>query len=111
MKKTTASGRPAVDPTNPAVPDPGLKDNGQHKDYWILSAEERAKGFIRPVREVYFHLKCGTTTRMSLAIAETYARDPFFYGSTFCCFCCKHYPVGADGEFVWEDNHQQKVGT
>ena len=43
---------------------------------------------------------CGATTSMRQAIAETYARQPTFYGSTFCCHCGKHYPVA---EFVWED--------
>jgi len=43
---------------------------------------------------------CGTTTTMELAIAETYARDPHFYGYTYCVNCSKHLPVG---EFVWED--------
>jgi hypothetical protein len=38
---------------------------------------------------------------MSRAIAETYARDPAFYGSTFCVHCRTHFPVGEQGEFVW----------
>lgn len=42
---------------------------------------------------------CGTVTTMGQALAETYARDPKFYGGTFCCGCGKHYPVS---EFVWE---------
>jgi hypothetical protein len=53
---------------------------------------------------------CGTLTTMGLALAETYARDPKFYSGTFCCGCGKHYPVGADGEFVW-DGTDQRVGT
>lgn len=46
---------------------------------------------------------CGTSTKMGQAIAETYARDPKFYGATFCCGCNKHLPVG---EFVWEGTDQ-----
>jgi hypothetical protein len=46
---------------------------------------------------------------MGQAIAETYARDPHFYGATFCVRCSKHRPVGEDGEFVWDDG--TKVGT
>ncbi len=87
-----------------------LKPNGQQKDYVVLSAEERAKGFVRPVRQSYTHLKCSTDTRMGLAIAETYARDPYFYSGTFCVACRGHFPVGADGEFVWQDT-DIKVGT
>lgn len=39
--------------------DPNLrevKDNGQNKAYLILSDEERAKGFVRPVRCSYVHI-------------------------------------------------------
>lgn len=53
---------------------------------------------------------CGTVTTMGRALAETYARDPAFYGSTFCCGCGAHYRVGADGEFVW-DGTEERVGT
>jgi hypothetical protein len=52
---------------------------------------------------------CGARTTMAPAIAETYARNPAFYGGTFCVGCAKHLPVGADGEFVWEDG--TRVGT
>jgi hypothetical protein len=43
--------------------------------------------------------KCGTTTTMGRALAETYARDNTYYGATFCCHCREHLPVS---EFVWE---------
>lgn len=46
--------------------------------------EERAKGFVRPYRAVYVHEACGSETRMGVAIAETYARNPTFYGATYC---------------------------
>lgn len=77
--------------------------------YLVLSDEERAKGFIRPYRESYKHTTCGQTTTMGSAIAATYARDPSFYGATFCVSCSKHRPVGLNGEFVWFDG--SKVGT
>lgn len=54
---------------------------------------------------------CGSVTTMSLPIAETYAREPGFYGSTYCCTCRRHLPVGRDGEFVWDDGSGQRVGT
>ena len=41
---------------------------------------------------------CGSVTTMGRALSETYARDPKFYGSTFCCHCNRHLPVA---EFVW----------
>lgn len=87
-----------------------LKPNGQQHDYVVLAEEERAKGFVRPVRRSYRHLKCGGVTTMGQTLAETYARDPGFYSGTFCCDCGSHFPVGTDGEFVW-DGSSEKVGT
>jgi hypothetical protein len=138
--------------------DPGLKEieqTGMQKSYLVLSEEERAKGFVRPVRHSYVHKGiqpkyptreltayehtqydkygyvlyepypdgsgvcgrfwtkeqlnsgCGTMTTMGQALAETYARDPKFYGGTFCCGCGKHFPVE---QFVW-DGTDQVVGS
>lgn len=85
------------------------KPDGQHERHPGLPAEEIAKGFVRPLRHSYVHEKCGTETRMPHHCAETYARQPNFYGRTFCCRCGDYFPVGADGEFVWDDG--TKVGT
>jgi len=71
----------------------------QAEAYLILSKEERAKGLVRPVRLSYKHNECGGVTTMNFALAETYARDPKFYGGTYCVHCQKHRPVA---EFVWE---------
>lgn len=68
--------------------------------YLVLSDEERAKGFVRPVRLKYVHDTCGAATTMSQPIAETYARDPHFYGATYCGHCRMHRPVS---EFRWDD--------
>ena len=148
---------------SPVTPDHrDIQADGMQKGYVVLSAEERAKGFIRPVRQSYRHVGirpkyplrdlppkeldmytaegyvkyemypeshpfqpvvrgkywteaqlrsgCGAVTTMGLALAETYARDPVFYGSTFCSVCRKHFPVGINGEFVW-DGTDEKVGT
>ena len=83
---------------------------GMQQGYVVLAEEERAKGFVRPVRRTYTHLKCGEETTMGQTIAETYARDPFFYSGTYCAICRAHFPVGADGEFVWTLTGE-KVGT
>jgi hypothetical protein len=94
--------------------DPGLRsvdpDTGMQESYLVLSDEERAKGFVRPVRSTYIHLTCGGATTMGLALAETYARDPRFYSGTYCARCRGHFPVGAEGEFVW-DGTDIRVGT
>jgi hypothetical protein len=85
--------------------------------YLVLSDAERAKGFVRPFRSSYRHQdpECGAVTRMSTAIAETYARQPSFYGATYCCACRMHRPVGIHGEFTWltEDgaDTNELVGT
>lgn len=96
---------------------------GQQKGYVVLTAEERAKGFVRPVRQTYTHVGvltemegadgstfqqriggCGSDTTMGMPIAETYARDPSFYSGTFCCFCKEHRPLT---EFVWKGTDEQ----
>ena len=109
--KTTLTGNPPADGhwdgPAPAPVDPVTK---QHGDHWVLPAEDRAKGLVRPVRVSYRHEKCGTITTMPKPIAETYAKTPSFYGTTFCCGCQKYLPVGGTGEFVWLDDGS-KVGT
>lgn len=75
--------------------------------YLVLSEAERAAGFVRPVRRSYVHDTCGSVTTMSQPIAETYARDPRFYGATYCATCRMHRPVA---EFVW-DGTDLRVGS
>jgi len=89
--------------------------------YLVLSEEERAKGFVRAVRTEYVHYQglggCGAVTWMALPLAETYARDPSFYGGTWCGGCKDHHPVGSTrGQFYWLDPvtrqpTDEKVGT
>lgn len=149
-------------PNNPCLKK--IKEDGQQACYLVLSDEERAKGFVRPVRRSYKHVGiagpqcplrdltekeketwkddsdpfvkfeiypntqiatgrywtqkqldsinkgCGGVTTMGQAIAETYARNPYFYGGSFCVQCGKHFPVGEDGEFIWIDDGT-RVGT
>ena len=51
---------------------------------------------------------CGATTTMAMEIDETYARDPNYYGSTWCTTCKKHINVG---EFIWNDGSNEIVGS
>ncbi|MET3652504.1 hypothetical protein [Dyella japonica] len=110
-----------TDPNDPRIRRFGDPEIGkQNAAYLVLSEEERAKGFVRQVRRTYVHqfmldgspvpyplmsrnglAGCGVATTMSLPLAETYARDPSFYGATWCCGCGKHLPVS---EFTWEDH-------
>jgi hypothetical protein len=93
------------DPTEEKLPD------GQLANHYVLCAEDRAKGRVEPYRDSYIHEKCGGLTRMPAACAETYAVQPSYYGSTFCCHCGGYFPVGENGEFVWDTVSNQKVGT
>ena len=90
------------DRNDPRLPEPKFGPDEtpvpQQEVYLVLSEEERAKGYVRPYREVYLHTTCGTETRMGRAIAETYARNPKFYGGTYCVACRMHRPLT---EFVW----------
>lgn len=92
---------------SPVTPDHReLREDGQQKGYVVLSEEERAKGFLRPVRTSYIHDACRTITTMHIGIAETYARDPQFYTGTFCVHCRMHFPLT---EFKWLDG--SRVGS
>jgi len=107
-KTTLSDGSPVTEDHRELRPD------GQQKGYIVLSDAERAKGFVRPFRDAYRHLKCGAITTMSRSIAETYAADPFFYSGTFCATCRAHFPVGEDGQFTWyemDGTEGPKVGT
>lgn len=98
------------DPNDPRLTrGPDKEPVQQAPVYLVLTDAERARGFVRPVRLSYTHTVCGATTTMNRAIAETYARDPQFYGSTYCTGCGMHRPVGQVGEFVWSDG--TKVGS
>ena len=153
---TLTDGSPVTDNHREINPTTGMQ-----KDYVVLSEEERAKGFVRPVRSSYIHVgppvpqyplrelteseqrrheaqeyvryekypgeiagrfwtqaelervwnPCDSLTTMGQALAETYAREPAFYGGTFCAACGAHFPVGAQGEFIWDDGTGEKVGT
>jgi hypothetical protein len=50
---------------------------------------------------------CGGVTKMGYELSATYARDPGFYGATYCVRCQMHRPVR---EFVW-DGTEDRVGS
>jgi hypothetical protein len=108
------------DPNDPRLTHgPDDAPHGMAEVYLVLSEDERAKGFIRPLRRSYVHVGidgteaartgkgCGVQTHMGLALCETYARQPSFYGATFCVGCQMHLPVA---EFVWAEDGQ-RVGS
>lgn len=100
------------DPNDPRL-SRGIDDEpqAQNEVYLVLSEEERAKGFVRPLRTAYVHVRgeraCHSVTTMGLALSETYARDPKFYGATYCVRCSMHLPVA---DFDW-DGTTDAVGS
>lgn len=94
------------DPSDPRLTHgPDTAPVEQADVYLVLSEEERAKGFTRPLYHTYQHNQCSAEptpfrarTMMAQPIAETYARDPKFYGGTYCMHCKMHRPVA---EFTW----------
>lgn len=121
-KRVLTDGSPVTDDHREINP-----VSGQQKGYVVLSADERARGFARPVRQTYTHVGkvtrmvndhngmewdqrvggCGSDTTMGLELAETYARCPSFYSGTFCVVCRTHKPLD---EFVWKGTDEQ-VGS
>jgi hypothetical protein len=110
MAKCTVSGDLPTNDLDAPIPTDEKRPDGQNKDHWVMCQTEiMEKGFKRPIRKTYIHEKCKTSTSMPQSIAETYAADPYYYGSTFCCNCGDYFPVGIAGEFIWEDG--TKVGS
>ena len=74
-------------------------------EYLMLNrnADELAKGFVRPFRNKYIHSKCGKETIMGDKLSQTYAREPKFYGATYCVGCSAHFPVS---EFNWSADNE-----
>lgn len=60
--------------------------------------------FVAPVRKVYVHKKCNTSTSCPNHVAETYAKHPNFYDRTFCVGCRDYLPIS---EFHWKDDGVQ----
>lgn len=89
-----------TDPKDPRLTH-GVDDKPvpQAETYLVLSDDELNKGYVRPFRNKYKHITCGTITTMGDKLSATYARDPKFYGATYCCNCQMHKPVS---EFIWE---------
>jgi hypothetical protein len=90
-----------TDPDDPALN--CILPGGQQEKYLVLSEEERAKGFVMPVYRSYRHIRCGAVTTMGVALCETYARNPRFYGGTFCCHCGSHFYLRdvTGWQFLW----------
>lgn len=65
--------------TDPAQVDRTLGPDGQQRTYLVLSAEERAKGFVRPVRHSYKHvgIRPDRTRPLTAEEKERYAAEGY----------------------------------
>ena len=83
------------------------EERERYKDYGyagFIPEEKRESAVIGTfIKQSDLKSGCGTETTMGNALAETYARDPKFYGATYCCGCGKHLPVQ---EFVWKGTNE-----
>ena len=108
MSRELLSGKPVPEDYSHTEIDPAT---GMQKDYIVLSADERAKGFVKPVRRSYIHNVCASLTTMGRALEETYAHNPRFYSGTFCAGCHKHFNLDQfqfeDGEPMDPDRQQE----
>ena len=88
-----------------------VDENTEHAAFNYISFEEYPKSDSPVIGRFWTRTQlesgCGSMTSMGLALAETYARDPSYYGATFCCKCGGHFPVA---EFVW-DGTSEIVGS
>ena len=98
-----------VGPPGPKYPLRGLTEEeeenhrGRYAVYEEYPEEEAAVGRFWTQKHLDEVAKCGcgAVTKMGLALCETYARDPHFYGATYCVGCRMHKPVD---EFIWEED-------
>jgi len=56
------------------------------------------------------HFGCGRKTSIDMQMALNFAGNPKFYRSARCSHCDNHFPVGDNGQFIWEDT-TVRVGT
>ena len=98
----TSKGK-TIEDTGTATPTDSRLSDGQHTDFYVLSPEERKKGWVRPYRDTYKHVsKCNKETKIAAkAICETFAKEPSYYGRTFCTECCDYFPLI---EFNWVED-------
>ncbi len=113
-----------VGPTGPRFPTRGLtaEEHERYDSYGYVQFEVYPEGHKGSSIGRFWTQKdldrigkgCKKITTMGRTIAETYARDPFFYSGTFCCHCGAHFPVGENGEFTWyemDGREGPRVGT
>lgn len=82
-------------------------DDVNHEGECTVWAPVDSEAALMKARDRHVLGGCGSVTSMGRALSETYARNPKFYGATFCVTCNRHLPVA---EFVWTADGQ-RVGS
>lgn len=86
------------------------KPNGQQKDYVVLTAEERAKGFVEPVRRSYRHVgppgPRGTLTDLTPEQRERFAAHGYVKWESYS----PDFEGGVQQGRFWTQEQLDKVG-
>lgn len=95
-----------VTTTDGAPFDPTIGPNGQQKNYVVLTEEERAKGFVRPLRRTYRHVGPPGPKH---PLRDLTAEEDRSYGDTYVKF--EPYPEGSGsrGRF-WTQKQLDGIG-
>jgi hypothetical protein len=68
-----------------------LLPDGQMADHITVREEERFKGSLGAVPQVYEHKRCGAQTGMPEEIIRSYLANPFLYNDSSFCTGCNDY--------------------
>lgn len=96
-------GHITEDPNDPELTRGVDNEPRPQAEKYLVLPKASDPDYVRPVRRKYVHSLCGCVTTMGTALAETYARDPKFYGATYCVNCRMHRPVT---EFTWDGTNE-----
>ena len=76
-----------------------LRADGQHKDHVTNAPDDRYRGSLDEVPQVYRHTPCDGRTRMPEEIIRSYLVNPLLYNDRTFCTGCQDYVDTA--ELFW----------
>ncbi len=103
----TVTGKTPTLPDDAPAPQPINPLTGQHGDHWVLSPEERSRGFIRPVRLSYRHVG---PEGPQYPLRDLTEEEKKLWGEDYAKY--EHYPdngCGRTGRF-WTQAELDKIG-
>lgn len=66
----------------------------------VLTEQELAAGFVRPLRLRVLHIFCGRPSAVMAGQAEDLAKDPASWSTCWCGVCGRRLPIE---QFTWVD--------